>query len=201
MTVRTHTMAALALIIAMMTGCTVFPDREPPRVMDIPLLDTTGTTDQRIDKTLRVDTPYAADPFDSSGILTKPSPTEYQVYGGVRWRDTAPVLIREVMIGALRQDGRFAGVVNETSPSTSDLTLTSDLYGFHSETDADGDRVVINLYGQLLDNQTRKTLCTGNFQATSPAADGEISAVVTAFGDASADLLQQMQHWLADCLD
>lgn len=192
-------LTALGLALAL-PGCTVFPDREPPRVMDLALSDVAAATTSGYSRSLRVDTPLATEPFDSSRILTKPSPDEYQMYGKVRWRDTAPVLVRELIIGALRQEGRFDGVISETSPAASDLTLTSDLYGFHSESRDGKVRVKITLYGQIMDNRSRTTLCTRNFEVSEPAVAGDIDAVVGAFGAAGEDLRRQVRHWLADCL-
>ncbi|MGM0769907.1 MAG: ABC-type transport auxiliary lipoprotein family protein [Pseudomonadota bacterium] len=191
--------AALALITSL-AGCTVFPDGDPPRVMDIPLPEPPAAQTSPVGKTLRVDTPQATEPFDSSRILTKPTSREYQVYANVRWRDTAPVLMREVMIGTLRQDGRFDGVVNETSPTASDLTLASELSGFHSETFGDQPRIIITLYSQLLDNRSRKTLCTGSFQITTKSTDADIETVVRHFGEGSEELSRQLRNWLDDCL-
>ncbi|MGB1951637.1 MAG: ABC-type transport auxiliary lipoprotein family protein [Marinobacter sp.] len=192
-------LTALGLALAL-SGCTVFPDREPPRVMDLALSDVTAATTSGYSRSLRVDTPLATEPFDSSRILTKPSPNEYQMYGKVRWRDTAPVLVRELIIGALRQEGRFDGVISETSPAASDLTLTSDLYGFHSESRDGKVRVKITLYGQIMDNRSRTTLCTRNFEVSEPAVAGDIDAVVGAFGAAGDDLRRQVRNWLDDCL-
>lgn len=194
------TMAAIAMI-GMTAGCTVFPDHEPPRVMDIPTPEFSGQDGKStLDETLRIDTPQATEPFDSSRILNKPTPHEYQIYGGVRWRDTAPVLLREMLIGALRQDGRFQGVVNETSPTGSDVTLISDLYGFHSESGENGVQVFVSLYAQLMDNRSRTTLCTRNFRITTDARGGNIDQVVAAFGQGSAELSQQLLDWLSECL-
>ncbi|MEQ9547557.1 MAG: ABC-type transport auxiliary lipoprotein family protein [Marinobacter sp.] len=197
----TITMAAIAMS-GMITGCTVFPDHEPPRVMDIPA-PTLSEQDGKstLDETLRIDTPQATEPFDSSRILNKPTPDEYQIYGGVRWRDTAPVLMREMLIGALRQDGRFQGVVNETSPISSDVTLISDLYGFHSESGENGVQVSVSLYAQLMDNRSRATLCTENFRIRTDATGGNIDQVVTAFGQGSVELSQQLIGWLSECLE
>lgn len=196
-----QTFTALA-ITAALAGCTVFPDYEPPRVMDIPTPAVPQhDTHPAFDTTLRIDTPQATEPFDSSRILTKPAPHEYQIYGGVRWRDTAPVLLRELMIGTFRQEGRLQGVVNETSPTGSDVTLVSDLYGFHSETGKNGVQVIVSLYTQLMDNRTRQTVCTGNFRITADATGPGIDQVVEAFGRGGEKLGQQLRDWLSDCLE
>lgn len=192
---------ATLLLAAGLTGCTVFPDREPPRVMDIPIAEVPKESGPAFGKSVRVDTPQATEPLDSSRILAKATPSEFQVYGQVRWRDTAPVLVRELMIGTLRRDGRFSSVVNETSPTASDLTLASDLYGFHSELFGDQTRVTIAMYSQVMDNRSRETVCQENFDITVPAADDDIEAIVASFKEAGNDLSQQMRDWLGQCLN
>ncbi|MCG2581909.1 MAG: ABC-type transport auxiliary lipoprotein family protein [Marinobacter sp.] len=202
MTTRFAVPLAAIAMMGMAPGCTVFPDHEPPRVMDIPTPGLSGQDDASpLDKTLRIDTPQATEPFDSSRILTKPAPHEYQIYGDVRWRDTAPVLVREMLIGALRQDGRFQGVVNETSPTGSDVTLISDLYGFHSQPGDTGVQVIVSLYAQLMDNRSRTTVCTKNFRVTTDAGGTDIDQVVKAFGHGSKELSQQLLGWLSECLE
>lgn len=187
----------LAILLA---GCTVFPEPNPPRLMDLPIPDIAARDGATLDKVLRVDTPLATKPFDGSRILVKPAPREFQAYGGVRWRDTAPVMVRELLIGALRQGGRFDGVISETSPAGSDLTLTSDLHGFHSEQSGDGQQVVVGLYAQLMDNRSRQTLCNRNFLVRTPAENGNIGTVVAAFDEVGAALVEEMQGWLEECL-
>lgn len=202
MTTRLAVAFAAIVMMGMAPGCTVFPDHEPPRVMDIPAPGLPGSDSASpLDKTVRIDTPQATEPFDSSRILTKPAPHEYQIYGDVRWRDTAPVLVREMLIGALRQDGRFQGVVNETSPTGSDVTLISDLYGFHSQPGDSGIQVIVSLYAQLMDNRSRTTVCTNDFRVTTDAGGTDIDQVVKAFGRGSEELSQQMLGWLSNCLE
>lgn len=184
----------------LLTGCTVFPEPNPPRLMDLPIPDIAAWDGATLGKVLRVDTPQATKPFDGSRILVKPAPMEFQAYGGVRWRDTAPVMVRELLIGALRQDGRFAGVVSETSPTGSELTLVSDLHGIHSEQSGDGQQVVVGLYAQLMDNRSRQTLCVRNFLVRTPADNGNLGTVVAAFGEGGATLVEQVRGWLDECL-
>lgn len=188
-------------LTTVLSGCTVFPDRDPPRVMDIPFPKMTESAAPAFGKSLRVDTPQATEPFDSSRILNKPSPNEYQMYGKVRWRDTAPVLVRELIIATLRQEGRFSAVINETSPSASELTLTSDLYGFHSESHSGRTSVNVVLYGQIMDNRSRTTICTEDFQVSIEAAASDIDAVATAFADAGDELGAEVRDWLGNCLE
>tara|TARA_B100000519_G_scaffold202933_1_gene223087 strand:+ start:2913 stop:3200 length:288 start_codon:yes stop_codon:yes gene_type:complete len=92
-TLRSIRNLTLLLGAAVAGGCTVFPNPEPPRVMDLAVVQTAPAAEQRIQASLRVDTPYASEPFNGSLILAKPTPQEFRAYEGTRWRDTAPVVV------------------------------------------------------------------------------------------------------------
>lgn len=193
--------AALTLgLSVLMAGCTLLPDREAPRVMDLPVPQLENRAGAALGLTMQVDTPHATEPFGSSRILARPEPLEYKVYGGVRWRDTGPTLVRELMIGVLRQSGRFDAVINETSPAGSDLTLVSDLYGFHREPAGRGYQAVIRLYAQLLDNRSRETLCSRDFRIAAPAFSDTVEDVAMAFSAGGEALANLLLPWLEACI-
>ncbi|MBC7182228.1 MAG: membrane integrity-associated transporter subunit PqiC [Marinobacter sp.] len=191
---------AVVLTIAFVSGCTVFPDHEPPRVMEIAVPGPAQVTDQRFSQALRVDTPYASDPFNSSRILAKPNRWEFRAYPSVRWRDTMPVLVRDTLVGTLRSSGAFGGVITDTSPAPAELTLISELSAFHTENlEGETARVVIELHAQLLENRSRTSLCKQSFRIVEPAAGSGIEQAVEAFGAAGNRLSDQIIDWVTGC--
>ncbi len=125
--------------------------------------------DQALPASLRVDTPLASDPLNSTRILIKPSAYEYRALAGARWRESIPVVVRDHLLETLRASGAFANVMTDTSPATSQLTLVSELTGFHAENDETGTRVVIRQHQQLMDNRTRRSLCVRSYEARANA--------------------------------
>jgi len=192
----TLTVASLAL-----TACTVFPTPEAPRVMDLGAIESVQHLETRHPRSLRVDTPLASEPVSGTRILTRPTPHEFRVYSEARWRDTAPVLVRDHLIDALRQSDGFANVVTDTSPASTDLTLISELSAFQAEQREDGTVVVIELHTEILDNRSRKSLCVRDSRLGVPAGSSDLETVVLAFGKAADRLALETLLWAHECLD
>ncbi|MDK8465374.1 ABC-type transport auxiliary lipoprotein family protein [Marinobacter sp. SS13-12] len=194
------TIALTRLLIATvatvsLAGCTVFPDQPAHQIFQLPAPKAPETTAETIDRTLRISTPLAVAPIDSSRILVKPTPHEIRAYQGSRWSNRAPVLVAAYLLEAFRRDGRMATVVTDTSAVQSDLTLTGDLTRFQAEYQ-DGKPVIhLELNLQLIDERSRKPVASKQFE-TSYAAGGEsVESVVEAFGQASSELARQVINW------
>ena len=180
------------------SGCTVFPNPEPPRVMDLAAVQTVPAAEQRIQASLRVDTPYASEPFNGSLILAKPTPQEFRAYEGTRWRDTAPVVVRDTLVNSLRQSGAYTNVI-DTNPAQAELTLVTELSAFHSETPESGPQVVIELHLQMVHNRSRASLCTRTERVVEPASGTSVDQIVEAFGTAGSDLAARVIEWATRC--
>lgn len=197
---KTFSSVAVALVAAgAITACTVFPTPEAPRVMDFPVSPDLEAHENRRSESLRVDTPVASEPYNSTRILAKPEPWEFQAYGGVRWRDTVPVLLRDMLVGAFRTSAGFENVVADTGPGNADLSLSTEVTAFHAASQGDRTRVTIALYGQLIDNRSQVTLCSENFVVSEPASDQTIDSVVQAFGKAGESLADDVIDWALKC--
>lgn len=197
---KTFSLVAAALVASgAITACTVFPTPEAPRVMDFPVSPALETYENRRSESLRVDTPIASEPYNSTRILAKPEPWEFQAYGGVRWRDTVPVLLRDMLVGAFRTSAGFENVTADTGPGNADLSLSTEVTAFHAATQGDRTRVTIAVYGQLIDNRSQVTLCSENFVVSEPASDQAIDSAVQAFGKAGESLADDVIGWALQC--
>ncbi|WP_298446999.1 ABC-type transport auxiliary lipoprotein family protein [uncultured Marinobacter sp.] len=192
--------AGIALAISgSMAACTVFPVPEAPRVMDFPTPHALNGNTASRSESLRIDTPMASDPYNSSRILAKPLPWEFRVYGGVRWRDTVPVLVRDMLAGAFRASASFQHVVMDPAPGSADLSLSTEINAFHAINQGDSARVTLSIYGQLVDNRSQVILCSNSFTVSTPAEDTSIESVVLAFGDAGEQLANELIAWATNC--
>lgn len=189
----------LAAALSLVAGCTVFPNPEPPRVMDLAWPAQERTVPEASPHVLRVDTPYASEPFNSTRILAKPTAWEYQSYPEVRWRDSAPMVLRDAIVGSLRRSGAFAGVIAETSPAEARLNLVSELSAFHAEKPAGFPEVVVSLHAQVIDTRSRESLCRRTFDLSQTADGPAIEQVVQAFGAAGKRLTGEMIDWIRTC--
>ncbi|WP_309044415.1 ABC-type transport auxiliary lipoprotein family protein [Marinobacter sediminicola] len=192
--------AGIALAISgSMAACTVFPVPEAPRVMVFPTPHTLNGNTASRSESLRIDTPMASDPYNSSRILAKPLPWEFRVYGGVRWRDTVPILVRDMLAGAFRASASFQHVVMDPAPGSADLSLSTEINAFHAINQGDSARVTLSVYGQLVDNRSQAILCSNSFTVSTPAEDTSIEAVVLAFGNAGEQLANELIAWATNC--
>lgn len=196
-----HVRAAgtLLAVSGILTACTLFPTPEAPRVMDFPGPLTLQKSATSSSHSLRVDTPFASEPFNSTRILAKPVPWEFRVYGGVRWRDTTPVILRDMMVDAFRATEGFNNVIMETGAGNTDLNLATEITAFHTTSQGDRTRVTITVYGQLIENRSQETLCAENFTVSEPVEDEGIDSVVRAFGSAGRELAESMTSWAQKC--
>jgi len=197
---KTFRAVGTALVVSgIMTACSIFPTPEAPRVMDFPVPKDLHKSVTRRPQSLRIDTPYASEPFNSTRILAKPEPWEFRVYGGVRWRDTAPVILRDMLVGAFRASASFRDVTMDTGPGNTDLTLATEITAFHAVSHGDSTRATVAIYGQLLDNRSGVTLCSNSFIVSTPAGDKSIDSVVQAFGHAGERLAEDVIDWAKAC--
>jgi cholesterol transport system auxiliary component len=190
---------ATAVTISL-AACTVFPDQPAHRIFQLPAPAAQETVADPVDRTLRVSTPLAVTPIDSTRILVKPDAHEIRAYQGSRWSNRAPVIVGNYLLESFRQDGRVATVVTGTSAVQSDLTLTGDLTGFQAEYQ-DGKPVIhLELNLQLIDERSRKPVASKRFKTSHPATGEDIESVVAAFGKASDELARQVIDWAVEQL-
>ncbi|MFO8142974.1 MAG: ABC-type transport auxiliary lipoprotein family protein [Marinobacter sp.] len=183
-----------------MTACTVFPTPEPPRVMELAPNADQIRFDQARQASLRVDTPLASDPLDSSRLLFKPSPYEFQALPDVRWRDSIPVVLRDHLIQAYRHSGAFTNVITDTSPASASHTLISELTAFHAENRSAGVVVVIELHTEVMSNRSRGTLCAHNHRVEVKANSIAVADLMTAFSEGARRVSERTSHWAFECL-
>ncbi|HLV77255.1 MAG TPA: ABC-type transport auxiliary lipoprotein family protein [Marinobacter sp.] len=194
-----NTLISLAAVVSL-SACTIFPQAEPPRLMELSAPERISQAEQMIPVALRVDTPLASEPLESTRILVKPSPYEFQALPQFRWRDTAPVVVRDYLIQGLRQSAGFNNIMTDTSPATAAYTLVSELSGFHAEVRRSGTIVVVHLHAELLDNRTRNSLCVLDERQEALVSGAGIESLMAAFSDSASALSGRVTDWARACL-
>ncbi|QSP93989.1 membrane integrity-associated transporter subunit PqiC [Marinobacter salinisoli] len=188
-----------ASILVLLHGCSVFPNPEARRVMDFSAATVDYQANERRPFSLRVDTPYASDPFNGSRILAKPTPWEFRIYEEVRWRDTIPVIVRDLLVQTLRKAKGFESVVSETNPVDTDWTLISELSAFHTENGRPTPAILIELHSQIVANRSREKLCTRTFSVMEISPTGDIEAIVQTFNRTGAAMARDVAAWASQC--
>jgi len=178
-----------------LAACTVFPDQPAHQIFQLSAPAVPESSAAPIDRTLRISTPLAVAPIDSTRILVKPDAHAIRAYQGSRWSNRAPVILGHYLLESFRRDGRVETVVSDASTVPGDLTLTGDLTRFQAEYQ-DGKPVIhLELNLQLIDERSRRPVASKRFETSHPADGESIKSVVEAFGQASRELAGQVIDW------
>ncbi|GGY66924.1 ABC-type transport auxiliary lipoprotein family protein [Marinobacter zhanjiangensis] len=194
---RIVTFAVLAMTVA---GCSIalFPDKQALRIFTLPYgYEPAKTAGQRTDTlpALKVVRPQASGVLAGRRMLIESRPNELSAYSTVRWIADAPVLLRDHLVRALRESPGMSSVVTDASGSGSDVTLTSNLLAFQEVRTQETSGVRIYLQAQLVENGSRRTLATRDFDIRLPVDGEQIRAVVAALGKVSDQLATELADW------
>src|SRR5512146_17163 len=108
---------------------------------------------------LSVAEPHAISPLDGAHIAVMPVAGEVQTYKGVRWRDSAPVLVQQLLFQAFQDTAVLPGLGAPASVLHADFALQSNLRDFQAEyRGAKVPTVVIRLSTQPVENSTGRVL-------------------------------------------
>jgi len=144
---------------------------------------------------LSIDTPVASDALDTPRMLVMPSPGAIETYKGARWSDTAPLLLRALMVQAFQQSGRISGVGASTSGLHGDYLLAVDLYDFETQYRDGSPHAVIRFNAKLTDSSTNRIAAARTFEADAPVGGAQAAAAAAAFDEALAQLLPSVVDW------
>ncbi|MBJ6137990.1 ABC-type transport auxiliary lipoprotein family protein [Marinobacter litoralis] len=195
-------LSAMAVLMAALStaACTVLPRPEPPRAMDLAVVSASVDFEKPLQSSLRIHTPLASDPMDSSAILLKPTPYEFQAYPKARWRDSAPVVIRDYLARHLRNSRGFRNVVIDTSAANTEHSLLTELSAFQVVQHGNRHQVVLELHAEVISEQSGRSLCIRNWSIQEMAASSELESAVEAFSRASNTLATELTDWAWSCV-
>lgn len=192
---------ALALTL---TACNValFPEKQAQRVFTLTQdqeSERTADPEPRSNKqTLTVQQPEATGIHDSNRLVIEIQRNELAAYSGARWVADAPVLVRDYLVQALREDPRLPRVVPGDSGVASEMTLTSSLKAFQEDRSTEPFQVRITLQAQLVENGSRKVISTRDFNIREGLQGSDVDDTVGALENAANGLATQVAEWLLE---
>jgi cholesterol transport system auxiliary component len=189
--VRTGAVALLALALSACSA--LFDTRETLSIWRIDAVPA-APAGAAVAWQLAIDEPGAAQPLDGARIVLAPGDGEFGVYRGARWGERAPVMVQGLLLRALADSGRIAGVGRGTDGLRADYRLLLELRAFHVERGrADTARVAVS--ARLLRWPEGAVVAAQAFEGSAPVEGGGIAAVVAAFRTASAEVLPAIAGW------
>lgn len=198
---RTKIIFRVGLLITALSlsACSILPKPEKLVVYQLPASKVSAQTGARMPASLpwslRIATPYSSQVIDSQRILVVPQGSQISAYGGVRWSDPAPILMRNRLAEAFRANGRLSAVSIDNGSVDTDFELGGDLTAFQSVYQ-DGKPVVhIRYDASLTQAGANRIVATRRFDVTEPVQGKEAPEVVDAFGRATDRLAAEMVEW------
>jgi cholesterol transport system auxiliary component len=198
---------------ALAAACSILPEPHP---VDIWLLPAPPAPSHAPDTaaeaaprgwSLRLVRPVSAGHLATQRIVVVPAPGQVSVYKGANWHDPIPLLLRNRLFDAFREDGRVGALSTDEQRVFADFELVSELRAFQSEYSAPGPtspaapEIVIQLDASLIDAASRRILTSQRFEARVYAGDESIPQIVHAFARASNQLGRELVSWAVDAGD
>lgn len=191
-----RTLAAACVAFALLTACSVLPQREAMQVWQ-PTEGATGAVPAAANFSLRIDTPNVTGLLDQRAIVVMPTPGQVSTYSGARWSETPALLVRHRLVDAFMA-AKLPQVTTEDDRFRADYVLSGDLRAFQSEYRAGAPVVVVRFDAQLRRGFSRTLLATHSFVITQTPTGVDVPQIVTAFGAADDQLAAQVVAWVTD---
>lgn len=186
---------AAPLMLVLLAACSVLPKAETPSIYRLPATPLAHAQAEPVRWSLRINTPQAGRMIDSPRIVVLPEGDTVSVYQGARWSDSGPVLFRNRLVDAFRDDGRIGALSNDDAALQADVSLTGNLSAFQSEYRNGQPTVVIHYDAQLVHTNGMRIVSSRSFEVTEPVNGKSVPEVVAAFGRADDALARQVVEW------
>lgn len=188
-----HLLLAASLVLG---ACSILPKSEAPTIYQLP--GTPGARHAQLTPlpwSLRIQTPQAPANLDSARIAVVPEPNVVSVYQGARWSDHAPLLLRNRLLDAFRNDGRVPALSSDDEDLQADYVLGGALRAFQADYVDGQPQVRIRYQAWLVRNRSQRIIATRDFEVSEPVQGKAVPQVVAAFGVASDRLAAQVLQW------
>lgn len=188
----------LPLLLLPLAGCSSLLNvQRQPFTIYSPQLAAPATSNAgaRVDWQLAIETPLASDALDTTRIVVMPSPGVIEVFPGARWRDTAPAMLRSLIVQGFEDSGRIVGVGSTASGLHADYALGIDLRDFQLQTVGGSPHAMIRFQARLLDYTSNRVLATQAFVADAPAAAADAASAFAAFEGALNKVIPDLVDW------
>ncbi|MEY2919116.1 MAG: hypothetical protein RL261_421 [Pseudomonadota bacterium] len=197
--------SAVALLLAGCAGNLLKSDAAPPDTFRLGAAAAAGaasasTTQPASALAIAVARPRAAAAIDTDRIAVHSAGNRFDYYSGARWAETASQMLQENLVSALTATSRFGGGVM-TAPARvpTELLLDVELRRFEAVT-AGADAasagaapvVHVQVQASLIDTRRAARVTSFVSEASVPASENRLGAVVAAFDLANAQVVSDI---------
>lgn len=171
---------------------------EPGQVPPASAAGGVAATAAAVPLALAIARPRAAAALDTDRIAVLAAGSRFDYYSGARWAEAAPQMLQQNLVGELTARGLFAAVYAAPARAPAELLLDVELRRFEAvspgSTAAAGPAPVVHVRAQASLVDTRRGVRITSFvsEATVPATDNRLGAIVAAFERANAQVVQDI---------
>jgi cholesterol transport system auxiliary component len=193
---RPATLLTTLLWVAALSGCSAFKSNVVET--QVYLLQPTAaaeaaTASSAPPGSLSVQMPVAAPGLETDRIVLTRAGGRLDYFAAASWADRLPQVLQRVTIDALRARGAFGAVQSDAAPFNTDFTLQIEVRRFAAEyADTGAPTVHVVLDCTLGRRSDRGILTSFTAEASVPAGDNRLGAVIEAFDRAAGMALQQI---------
>lgn len=139
----------------------------------------------------------SSDPLaDSTTLVFSRRPGERSMYQFAFWTERPSRRLAQLAGSRLQAGGQFASVTQLGQPVSAEWLLTLSLDTLVHDVSASPGRAELVLTAELIQRRDRIRVARRVFSASAPVATAAAPAAVTAFGVATADVLDELTAWV-----
>ncbi len=196
---------SLALLLGGCTGSLLQSDAAAPDTFRLgvaaaPAAAPANAMPAPVGLAITVARPRAAAALDTDRIAVQSAGNRFEYYAAARWAESAPLMLQQNLVGALAATAQFSGGVM-TAPARvpTELLLDLELRRFEvvtagADAAASGAAPVVHVQVQasLVDSRRATRITSFVSDASVPAAENRLQAVVAAFDRANAQVVDDI---------
>lgn len=195
-----HRLIIIAALALALSACSLLAPRGEPSTVYSPTLHSPtpqheGTRDNAVPWQLVVQTPSASAALQTRRIVILPQRSVIEVYKEARWRDTAPAMVRDMLVAAFEDSGEIAGVAAVGTGLRADYTLALDLRAFQVEFIDGQPHAVIDVSAKLISYRDSRVVAAHRIHVAVPAGSADAASVAQAMEDGLNQVLPQLAAW------
>lgn len=144
---------------------------------------------------LVVETPLASDTLATARIVVMPSRGVIELLPSARWSDTAPAMLRSLVVRGFEASGRIVGVGSAVSGLRADYSLAIDLHDFQIEIVDGSPRAAVRFQARMLDYTSNRVFAARAFAAEEAASGTDAAGAFAAFQLALDRSVAELVDW------
>jgi cholesterol transport system auxiliary component len=192
-------LAALLVALAVSACSGILPERlPPPQLYTLTPKSTFDADMPSVDWQLAVEDFIAPAGLNTPRMAVSREPLTLDYYAGAQWVDSAPSMVRRLLIESFENSGRIVGVGQFAISLRNDYVLRPELREFQAEyVNGDGNpptiRVRINV--KMVKMPQRRIIASETFERTMEVPDNRIASIVKTFDQVLGKVFRGIVEW------